>query len=133
MFDRLKKSIQRKSAPANVVQVRATSPATADASAEPTGANVPWAELDGLLQPGEAVSVPEIVEPEPVAAVVDPTPAPTPKPDYDHRPIDWREETRTDLPPRTPGRIAYLLRFETPAQIQARILNDGARYRNRRG
>jgi hypothetical protein len=69
----------------------------------------------------------------PTAAPVIPPMAIGPTPDPDLRPIDWDEEARTDLSPRTPGRIQFLLRFETPAQIQARILNDGVRYRNRRG
>jgi hypothetical protein len=48
------------------------------------------------------------------------------------RPIDWEEEARTDLPMRTQKRIAYLLKFETAEQTQARILSDQMRYRYQR-
>lgn len=48
------------------------------------------------------------------------------------RPVDWAEEARTDLPQRTPARIQHLLKFETMEQTQARIINDGMRYRHQR-
>jgi hypothetical protein len=52
----------------------------------------------------------------------------------DRRPINIAEEERTDFPMRTSGRIQFLLKHyeRTPEQTQARILNDGARYRYRR-
>jgi hypothetical protein len=50
-----------------------------------------------------------------------------------HNPINWQDEARVDLPPRTPARIAFLLKFETPAQTAARIDNDRARFRIQRG
>lgn len=43
-------------------------------------------------------------------------------------PIDWDAEQRTDLPMRSPERIQYLLKFETPQQTLARIANDLSRY-----
>lgn len=46
--------------------------------------------------------------------------------------LNWDEEARTDLPPRSPEQIRRLLEFETEAQTQARILNDHARYVNHR-
>jgi hypothetical protein len=123
MFERLKKSIQRKCARAKAAQVRNTSPATANVSAEPTGANIPWAELNGLLQPGSAVALPAVSAPVPMAGMVE---APEPL-NPDERPIEFDEERRTDLSPRAPGRIAFLLRHETPAQTKARIENDWMR------
>ena len=53
--------------------------------------------------------------------------------DDDQRPIDWAEESRTDLRPRTPERIQYLLTVETEAQTRERIINDKIRFDNRRG
>lgn len=38
----------------------------------------------------------------------------------------------TDLPPRSPQEISLLLRFESEADVQARIRNDQARFINRR-
>jgi hypothetical protein len=46
--------------------------------------------------------------------------------------LNWNEEARTDLPPRSPEQIRRLLEFETEGQTQARILNDHARYVNHR-
>ena len=136
MFARLKKSKQQKAVEAasvNADQVQTTSPATADVFVEPPGANTPWAPPLELLQPGNAVTLPAkpVVVYEPVA-VPEPTKAAEPT-NPDELPIDWREEQRTDLPPRTPGRIAYLLRYESPAQTKARITNDYLRVANRRG
>lgn len=70
-----------------------------------------------------------------VAAVVEQVPsAPNGPADQsdDRRAIDKDEEARTDLPMRSPKRIAFLLQSETEEQTQSRILNDGARYRHRR-
>ena len=50
----------------------------------------------------------------------------------DQRPIDWDDEQRTDLPMRTSNRIQFLLKYETTEQTQARIVNDGLRYRHQR-
>jgi hypothetical protein len=48
----------------------------------------------------------------------------------DHAAINWDDEKLTTLPPRTSGRIAFLLRFENEIQTRDRILNDRIRYRN---
>jgi hypothetical protein len=61
----------------------------------------------------DAVSLP--------ATPVDIAPPPEPVP-------NWDEEARTDLPPRTPEQIQWLLKFETPEQTQKRIENDKSRY-----
>jgi|ERR1700691_3685452 len=45
----------------------------------------------------------------------------------DRRPVDWDEEQRLDLPQRSPGRIEFLLQYETEAQRKARIANDHGR------
>ena len=134
MFDRLREAIQRKSAPANAEQVRNTSPATAIASTEVTGANVPWDEIEGLLRPGSGVPMPTapVVE-SALDAMPAAPPSEEPATNPDERPIDWDEEASTALPMRTPGRIAFLPRFENPSQTRARIMNDAARYRNRSG
>jgi hypothetical protein len=52
--------------------------------------------------------------------------------DPDHAPINWGDEARTDLPMRSPKRIAFLLQHETESQRDARIVNDGFRYQARR-
>lgn len=41
---------------------------------------------------------------------------------------DWTEEALSDLPPRTPGQVQWLLKFETMEQTLARIKNDQLRY-----
>jgi hypothetical protein len=47
--------------------------------------------------------------------------------------IDWDgEERRTDLPPRSPERIRFLLQYENEIQRDARIVNDRQRYANQR-
>ena len=85
--------------------------------------------IAGLDRPGSAaiMPAPRIVEPVTITA-------PEPEPENpDMRLIDRAEEARTDLPPRSPGRIAFLLKHETREQTTARNLNDSVRYRNRRG
>jgi hypothetical protein len=51
----------------------------------------------------------------------------------DRRPVDWDEEQRLDLPQRSPGRIEFLLQYETEAQRKARIANDHGRALTGRG
>jgi hypothetical protein len=83
---------------------------------------IPWRALDSLLRPGPRAMKP--VEPVVKAAPVVAEPIPTTEP------INWSEELRTDLPPRSPQHIARLLEFETPEQTRDRIQNDRARYAN---
>jgi hypothetical protein len=42
----------------------------------------------------------------------------------DRAEINWEDEKRVDLPQRSPGRIQWLLRFETEQQTKDRIAND---------
>jgi hypothetical protein len=56
-----------------------------------------------------------------------------PEPDRSAEPIDWSEEARTDLPPRSPARIQFLLQYESEEQTRARIRNDKIRYMNQHG
>jgi len=53
--------------------------------------------------------------------------------DDDTRPRDTEEESRVDLPPRSPARIRFLLTVETPQETQNRIINDKMRYFGQRG
>jgi transcriptional regulator with XRE-family HTH domain len=97
---------------------------------------VPANPLDGLaalLSAGANATRPEppAVVPVSVAEPVEPQAA-DPAND-DERPIDWNEEQRTDLWPRSPGRIRFLLKFESPRQTQARITNDKVRAWLQRG
>jgi hypothetical protein len=95
-----------------------------------TASNIPWDALSSLIMPGPKAIPP--VQPEPV--VIAPklvVPVPTLEPTACFP--DWAEESRTDLPPRSPEHIARLLKFETEIQTQERISNDKARYMNRRG
>jgi len=66
-----------------------------------TESRIPWGALSSLVMPGPdaILSVQPIDEAAPVI------PEPVPMPD----PINWEDELRTDLPPRTPGHIARLL------------------------
>lgn len=82
--------------------------------------------LESLLQPG-----PKATFREPV--VMPPTPVVRGVVDEDRRPVDWLEESRTDLPVRSPGRIRYLLTVESPQQTEARIMNDKMRHIHRQG
>jgi hypothetical protein len=101
-------------APPKVEPVYAAAPVAAQSIVAKVASDVPRCPNCGqTLQPNIA-----IVE-------VDPN-------NPDQRPIDWAEESRTDLPMRTSGRIQFLLRHETEFQRDARILNDGQRYRNSR-
>jgi len=126
--------------PAPGIQEPPAAVARVDASAEPVPTReVPIDEpkhplhgLDALLTPGAKVSLPEppavvpVAKAEPVepqAAIDNP----------DTRPIDWDEEAQTNLPTRTPRRIAFLLRHESTEQTKRRITNDLLRYRYAKG
>jgi hypothetical protein len=104
--------------------------------------NIPWAALSSLVQPGTAairseespaVKESPAVEAEPAAI---PEPIPPPEPPIngpDVRLIDWEEEKSVMLPPRSPGRIKFLLTQETESQTRARIENDTARVLHQQG
>ena len=109
--------------PASIVEVQGTA------------SRIPWRALDLLLQPGPAAILPaqSIVKPEPVAETQPVAIASEPISDPDLRPIEWEEEKSVMLPPRTPGRIKFLLTQETESQTRARIENDMARVPHQQG
>ena len=129
--------------------VEAATPAPEKIEAAPTVTPAPtllapepkpslWMKLEAMVAPGlKAILPTPVVEEPPVVEETQPVvteSVPTlaaPEPpawDDDTRPIDPVEEARVDLPVRSPGRIRYLLKFESPAQTKARIENDRARY-----
>jgi len=103
--------------------VSATRPAPPIVDVKPARAEaIPIAELEIFEVKATANESPKVAQP------IEPSPA-----SVEWEP-DWMEESRVDLPMRTPEEIARLLRFETPSQTRARIQNDQARYlHSRRG
>jgi len=77
----------------------------------------------GLLAPGIKANPPVVSAPVAAALIADDA-----DPD-DMRPIDAAEEADTTRPPNSPGRVRFLLKFETEAQRDARIRVDKLRWR----
>lgn len=93
--------------------------------------------LEGLRSPG-VNGKPAKVEAVPVidCGTWDAPPSPTTEvtlPAVQWPQINWNEEQRIDLPPRSPEMIQRLLQFESPERTAARIRNDCLRYRRQRG
>lgn len=101
-------------------------PVVAPITEQPAPVTIPRCHACGQVLPQAVVEAVAVVEQVPS------TPKGPADLSDDRRAIDKDEEARTDLPMRSPKRIAFLLQSETEEQTQSRILNDGARYRHRR-
>jgi hypothetical protein len=99
---------------------------------------------DAILQPGSAArkaedKIPVAAAPAPVIeeVIAQLTPEASSPESGPHpatmQPVDWDEEARIDLPPRTVERIQFLLTLETPEQTAVRIQNDKMRWRRAHG
>ena len=93
-----------------------------------TAVEIPLPEVRPPEVNALATVAPHISEVAPVSSTQEPTATLEPVIDEDLRPVDWNEESRDDLPPRSPRRIRFLIPQESELQRIARIRNDKIRW-----